>query len=136
MRDLKSTGFTNTKKPYVVFDLNSIDVNQHGGKPSLGIIKTVNNEFGNNPTINQIYKIEVDLPDIPSNIPNLNCYVEDYYLRYFKEKLGCFEIDLKKIFEETSQKFTKIEYKFTEMVEAKSIICFLLILIKIIRQIN
>lgn len=118
---MKSTGFTNTKKPYVIFDLNSIDVKQQGGKPNLGIIKTVNTEFGNNPTINQIYKIEVDLPQIYTNIPNLNCFVEDYFLRYFKERLGSFEIDLKTVFQETCSKFDEIDKRFNNMIQAKSI---------------
>lgn len=114
MRDLKSTGFTSSKKPFLVFDLNSIDVRQSMGKQSLGIIKTVNNEYGNNPTINQIFKIEVDLPKIPNNIPSMNCMVEDFYLKYFKENLGNFEINLKDCFFSTKNKFEDIQRKFDD----------------------
>lgn len=84
------------------------------GKPSLGIIKTVNNEYGNNPTINQIYRLEVDLPKIPNNIPSLNCFVEDFYLKYFKENLGNFEINLRDCFFDNQIKFDEIQKKFDD----------------------
>jgi len=87
------------------------------GKPTLGIIKTVNNEYGNNPTINQIYKMEVDLPKIPNNIPSMNCRVEDFYLRYFSENLGNFEINLKDCFFATKQKFDEIDKRFEEFCQ-------------------
>jgi len=86
-------------------------------KQSLGIIKTVNNEYGNNPTINQIYKIEVDLPKISNNIPSLNCFVEDFYLRYFKENLGNFEINLKDCYLNTKIKFEEIHRKFDDLTK-------------------
>ncbi len=57
------------------------------------------------------------MPKIPNNIPNLSCSVEDFYLRYFKENLGNFEIDLKVCFFETKENFEKIQKKFDEFLK-------------------
>jgi hypothetical protein len=117
LRDLKSTGFTNSKKPYLIFDLNTLDVKNEG---DLGHIKTVNNGYGNNPTINQNYRIQLDLPIITNNIPNLSCYVEDFFLKIFKEKLGSFEIDIKKSIIETKENFDKMEKKLEDFIKTRN----------------
>lgn len=114
LRDLKSTGFTNSKKPYLVVDLNSLDVKSNG---SLGLIKSVNNGYGNNPTINQTFKVELDLPVLTNNIPPLNCFVEDFFLKIFKEKLGSFEISIRDSVIETKKEFSEMQEKLDNFIK-------------------
>lgn len=118
LRDLKSTGFTNSKKPYLIFDLNTLDVKNEG---DLGTIKTVNNGYGNNPTINQTFRIELDLPILTNNVPALSCYVEDFFLKIFKEKLGFFEIDIKDCIIETKKNSDEMQRKLEEFISKRNL---------------
>lgn len=116
MRNLVPTGIVDIKKPFIVFDMDSVDVNKKANKPKLKKIKTINKEFGPNASINQIYRIEVDLPEKTRNIPNLRCEVNDTFLKIFDEILGFFEIDLRKTFEETEIQMRNSEEMLSQMV--------------------
>jgi len=98
----------------LVVDLNTIDVKSNG---SLGTIKTVNNGYGNNPTINQTFKVELDLPVLTNNIPALSCYVEDFFLKIFKEKLGSFEISIRDSVIDTKASFDEMQRKLEAFIK-------------------
>ncbi len=85
----------------------------------MGVIKTVNNGYGNNPTMNQTFRIELDLPVLADNIPLLSCYVEDLFLRIFKERLGTFEINIKKSIHETRKNFIDIDQKLNALIKRR-----------------
>jgi hypothetical protein len=120
LRDLKSTGFTNSKKPFLVMDLNTLDVKNEG---DLGTIKTVNNGYGNNPTLNQVFRIPLELPVFTNNVPALSCFVEDFFLKIFKQKLGFFEISIEDAIIDTKKNFEQMENKIEEF-KIKRILIF------------
>lgn len=77
----------------------------------------MNNNYGNNPTINQTFKIELDLPILTNNVPVLSCYVEDFFLKIFKEKLGFFEISIKDSIIETKKIFDEMQNKLEDFIK-------------------
>lgn len=87
----------------------------------MGLIKTVNNGYGDNPTINQTFKVELDLPKLTNNIPQLSCYVEDFFLKIFKEKLGSFEISIRDSVIETKSAFKEMDEKLEEFIRKSKI---------------
>ena len=105
------------KKPYILFDIDSIDVIKSEDKPKFEKIKTVNTEVGPNSTINKIYRIEIDLPTNVNNFPSLRCEVRDQYLFVFKEALGYFEINLKDAYEYSTEQAAKAEKLYNKMLE-------------------
>ena len=124
MRNLIPTGIANIRKPFVVLDIDSIDMKKRSNKEQLKNIKVEGNEKGPNASINQIYRIEIELPDNSIYLPSLRCEVNDIFLKILNETLGYFEIDLKKIFQETENKIVNSEQALSKLLikEKKSIL--------------
>lgn len=128
LRGLQPKGIIPVKKPFILFDLNSISVvneknntsskkdkSQKGDKEekkaltdkedkssSKDTIKTEPKESGPDPTINTIISFENFLPIEKIYIPNMLCFVYDYILAGLGNSiLGAFEIDLNKMIEST-----------------------------------
>ena len=97
LRELKPLGLISVKKPFIKFDLNSLNVT---GKPEddHAPIKTVPVSGGANPTINTVIQFENKLPMQDEFLPELQCEVYDNILSGMANSLlGVFSINLKKI---------------------------------------
>ena len=135
LRGLKPLSFIKVKKPYISFDLNSINVSAKNGE-NLAPVTTLPNEAGPDPNIPGVIKFSVRLPKIDEKddeknvkkndeendeendpfIPELQCNVYDHVLGGLsKRTLGIFLIDLKSIIKQTYG-FYKIEKKEAEEV--------------------
>lgn len=116
LRDLKPLSFIKIKKPYVSFDLNSINVSTKHGQ-NLQPVTTLPNDVGANPNINSVIKFMVNLPKNELFIPEFQCDVYDHVLGGLSKRvLGIFLIDLKQIISET-QRHYKEEYEEAERVK-------------------
>lgn len=116
LRDLKPLSFIKIKKPYVSFDLNSINVSTKHGQ-NLQPVTTLPNDVGANPNINSVIKFMVNLPKNEIFIPEFQCDVYDHVLGGLSKRvLGIFLIDLKQIISET-QRHYKEEYEEAERVK-------------------
>ena len=114
LRDLKPLSFIKVKKPFISFDLNSINVNNKG--ENLQPVSTMPNEVGPNPNINSVMKFTVNLPKDEIFIPEFQCDVYDHVLGGMSKRiLGIFLIDLKQIIQETKRHY-KEEYGEAERV--------------------
>ena len=101
LRQLKPLGIIGIKKPFIKFDLNSLNVT---GNPedAHANIQTVPVSGGANPTINTIIKFDVKLPEKDIFMPELQCEVYDHVLAGLHNSLlGVFSIDLKRIIKKT-----------------------------------
>jgi len=107
LRDLKPLSFIEIKKPFISFDLNSIDVTKRIAP--LDEIKTQPKESGPNPNVNSIISFTAQLPKELDFVPQLQCNVYDHVLGGMMTKLlGVFLLDIKQIIKET-EKVYKIE---------------------------
>ena len=103
LRNLKPLSFIKIKKPYVSFDLNSINVSSKNGQ-NLQPVTTLPNEIGPNPNINSVIKFTVKLPTDELFIPEFQCDVYDHVLGGLSKRiLGIFFIDIKQIIKETER---------------------------------
>jgi len=103
LRQLKPLGMIAVKKPYIKFDLNSLNVT---GKPddAHANIQTVPVSGGANPTINTVIKFDAKLPTKDIFMPELQCEVYDHMLAGLHNSLlGVFSINLKRIINKTSK---------------------------------
>ena len=101
LRELKPLGLISVKKPFIKFDLNSLNVT---GNPEDDHtpIKTIPVSGGENPTINTVIQFETKLPIREEFLPELQCEVYDNILSGMANSLlGVFSIKLKKIIKET-----------------------------------
>ena len=101
LRQLKPLGMIEVKKPFIKFDLNSLNVT---GKPedAHANIQTVPVNGGANPTINTVIKFDTKLPLNPIFMPELQCEVYDHMLSGLHNSLlGVFSLDLKKLIKKT-----------------------------------
>ena len=115
LRSLKPLSFIKIKKPYISFDLNSINVSSTNGE-SLQPVKTLPNEIGSDPNINSVIKFMVKLPKDELFIPEFQCDVYDHVLGGLSKRiLGIFLIDIKQIIRETKRHY-KEEYEEAERV--------------------
>ena len=113
LRDLKPLSFIKIKKPYISFDLNSINVSSG---ENLIPVTTIPNDVGQNPNINSVIKFMVNLPKDEIFIPEFQCEVYDHVLGGISKRiLGIFLVDLKQIIEGTKKHY-KIEYEEAERV--------------------
>ena len=102
LRDLKPLTFIEIKKPFISFDLNSIDVTKRIAP--LDEIKTQPNESGANPNVNSIISFTAQLPKELDFVPQLQCNVYDHVLGGMMTKLlGVFLLDIKQIISETER---------------------------------
>ena len=103
LRELKPLGLIAVKKPFIKFDLNSLNVT---GKPedSHAPVQTIPVSGGTNPTINTVISFDVQLPENQKFMPELQCEVYDNILSGMHNSLlGVFSIDIKKIINKTSK---------------------------------
>ena len=115
LRSLKPLSFIKIKKPYISFDLNSINVSSTNGE-HLQPVTTLPNEIGANPNINSVIKFMVKLPKEELYIPEFQCDVYDHVLGGLSKRiLGIFLIDIKQIIRETKRHY-KEEYEEAERV--------------------
>ena len=115
LRDLKPLTFIDIKKPFISFDLNSIDVVKRS--VPLDEIKTQPNESGPNPNVNSVISFTAQLPKDINFIPQLQCNVYDHVLGGLMTKLlGVFLIDIKQIIEGTDKVY-KYEKKKVKEIE-------------------
>ena len=115
LRSLKPLSFIKIKKPYISFDLNSINVSSTNGE-NLRPVTTLPNEIGADPNINSVIKFMVKLPKDELFIPEFQCDVYDHVLGGLTKRiLGIFLIDIKQIIRETKRHY-KEEYEEAERV--------------------
>ena len=124
LRGLKPLSFIKVKKPYISFDLNSINVSASNGE-NLAPAQTLPNETGPNPNINSIIKFNIKLPTNDVFVPVLQCNVYDHVLGGLSKRiLGIFLIDLKQIINRTKEIYDleKNEAKevYKELMEKKN----------------
>ena len=101
LRQLKPLGMIAVKKPFIKFDLNSLNVT---GKPedAHANIQTVPVSGGSNPTINTVIKFDAKLPINQIFMPELQCEVYDHMLSGLHNSLlGVFSLDLKRLIKKT-----------------------------------
>ena len=101
LRQLKPLGLIEVKKPFIRFDLNSLNVT---GEPEddHAPIQTIPVNGGANPTINTVIQFQTKLPLDNNFMPELQCEVYDNILSGLSNSLlGVFSIDLKKIIKKT-----------------------------------
>ena len=115
LRSLKPLSFIKIKKPYISFDLNSINVSSTNGE-NLQPVTTLPNETGPDPNINSVIKFMVKLPKDELYIPEFQCDVFDHVLGGLSKRiLGIFLIDIKQIIRETKRHY-KEEFEEAERV--------------------
>ena len=101
LRELKPLGLIEVKKPFIKFDLNSLNVtgDVHDEHPP---IQTIPVNGGANPTINTVIQFQTKLPMNILFLPELQCEVYDNILNGLSNSLlGVFTIDLKRIIRRT-----------------------------------
>lgn len=101
LRELKPLGLIAVKKPFIKFDLNSLNVT---GRPedTHAPIQTIPVNGGTNPTINTVISFDVKLPNDSKFMPELQCEVYDHMLSGLHNSLlGVFSIDIKRIIKKT-----------------------------------
>ena len=102
LRELKPLGLIAVKKPFIKFDLGSLNVtgNDDDSHPP---IQTIPVSGGENPTINTVISFDIKLPISTRFMPELQCEVYDHILSGMHNSLlGVFSIDIRKIIKKTS----------------------------------
>ena len=103
LRQLKPLGLIAVKKPFIKFDLNSLNVTGDPGDEHAPI-QTVPVSGGANPTINTVIQFQTKLPLDNDFMPELQCEVYDNILSGLSNSLlGVFSIDLRKIIKRTEK---------------------------------
>ena len=101
LRELKPLGIIGVKKPFIKFDLNSLNVTGDPGDDHVPI-QTIPVNGGANPTINTVIQFQTKLPEDENFMPELQCEVYDNILSGFSNSLlGVFSIDVKRIIKRT-----------------------------------
>ena len=107
LRSLKPLSFIKIKKPYISFDLNSINVSSTVGE-SLQPVSTLPNETGPDPNINSVIKFSAKLPIDETFMPEFQCNVYDHVLGGLSKRiLGIILIDIKQIIKGTKTQYEK-----------------------------
>ena len=102
LRQLKPLGLIEVKKPFIKFDLNSLNVTGEAEDDHTPI-KTIPVNGGANPTINTVIQFQTKLPIDDNFMPELQCEVYDNILSGLSNSLlGVFSIDVKKIIKKTT----------------------------------
>ena len=117
LRSLKPLNFIKIKKPYVSFDLNSINVSSSNGE-SLQPVTTLPNETGPDPNIKSVIKFTAKLPKDQMFIPEFQCNVYDHVLGGLRKRLlGIFLIDIKQLIEGTAKHYKKEKEEAEEVLK-------------------
>ena len=107
LRQLKPLGMIPVKKPFIKFNLNSLNVTGDP-KDAHADIQTIPISGGINPTINTVIKFDANLPENDTFIPELQCEVYDHMLSGLHNSLlGVFSLDLKRIIKKTRTQITE-----------------------------
>jgi len=115
LRGLKPLSFIKVKKPYISFDLNSINVSATNGE-NLPPVASLPNETGPDPNISSVIKFSIKLPTRDIFIPEFQCNVYDHVLGGLSKRvLGIFLIDLKQIIKETKRIYDMEENEAKEV---------------------
>lgn len=131
LRGLQSKGIIPVKKPYIIFDINSISSTskktENKSSSQKESIKTEPKESGCDPNINTVISFENFLPKEKVFTPVMECYVYDYLLGGLGNSLlGVFELDISNIVSQTMNEFSKIknlcEKKFSNKVLGNSLV--------------
>lgn len=114
LRGLQSKGIIPVKKPYIIFDINSISSTSSNvsdkSSSQKESIKTEPKESGCDPNINTIVSFENFLPKEKVFTPIMECYVYDYILGGLGNSLlGVFELDISSIVNQTRNEFEKVK---------------------------
>ena len=105
LRSLKPLSFIKIKKPYISFDLNSINVSSTVGE-NLQPVSTLPNETGPDPNINSVIKFSAKLPTDETFMPEFQCNVYDHVLGGLSKRiLGIILMDIKQIIKETTKQY-------------------------------
>ena len=105
LRNLKPLSFIKIKKPFISFDLNSINVSSTDGE-NLQPVSTLPNETGSDPNINSVIKFSAKLPIDETFMPEFQCNVYDHVLGGLSKKiLGVILIDINQIIKGTKKQF-------------------------------
>ena len=118
LRDIKPLAMLPIKKPFIKFDMNSLNVT--GNKEdSLPERTTQPKDKGSNPTINYALKFDLKLPKDEIFLPHLQCEVFDYIFSGINNPtLGLFILNIKNLVMETNrqieedEKITKVKLGF------------------------
>jgi len=103
LRELKPLGLIAVKKPFIKFDLNSLNVTGKA-EDSHAPVQTIPVNGGTNPTINTVITFDVKLPIDSKFMPELQCEVYDHMLSGMHNSLlGVFSIDVRRIIKKTSK---------------------------------
>ena len=117
LRSLKPLSFIKIKKPYISFDLNSINVSAANGE-NLQPVSTLPNETGPDPNINSVIKFNAKLPTDDVFIPEFQCNVYDHVLGGLSKRvLGIFLIDIKQIIKETKRHYKEEKEEAERVLE-------------------
>lgn len=115
LRGLKPLSFIKVKKPYISFDLNSINVSATNGE-NLPPVQSLPSETGPDPNIPSVIKFSIKLPTKEIFIPEFQCNVYDHVLGGLSKRiLGIFLIDLKQIIKETKRIYDMEENEAKEV---------------------
>ena len=102
LRELKPLGLIAVKKPFIKFDLNSLNVTGKA-EDSHAPIQTIPVNGGENPTINTVISFDLKLPEDTKFMPELQCEVYDHMLSGMHNSLlGVFSINVRRILKKTS----------------------------------
>ena len=102
LRELKPLGLISVKKPFIKFDLNSLNVTGDE-KKSIAPIQTIPVSGGSNPTINTAISFDISLPEDNRFMPELQCEVYDHMLSGMNNSLlGVFSLDVRRIIKKTA----------------------------------
>ncbi|MCQ2816272.1 MAG: hypothetical protein MJ252_03300 [archaeon] len=104
LRELKPLSLMPVKKAYIKFDLNSLNCTG-SSEDTQQPITTIPGDPGPNPTINSVFKFDINLPTDPTFVPELQCEVYDNLLSgMVKSLLGVFTLDIKKVIRRSEQR--------------------------------
>ena len=107
LRDLKPLSMLPVKKPFIKFDMNSLNVTGKA-EDCLQTITTIPGDTGSNPTINAVIKFDARLPEEEIFIPELQCEVYDHLLSgMYNSLLGVFSLDIKKLIKKTNKQINE-----------------------------
>ena len=117
LRSLKPLSLIKIKKPYISFDLNSINVSATNGA-NLQPVNTLPNETGSDPNINSVIKFSTKLPTDEIFIPEFQCNVYDHVLGGLSKRvLGIFLINIKQIIKETKRHYKEEKEEAERVLE-------------------
>ena len=119
LRGLKPKGLMPIKKPFISFDLCSLNQNTANGTGSfLKNIKTNPNNKGENPNITAIIKFEVELPVDNTFMPELQCSVFDLILAGLLDSmLGVFVIPIEEIITSSNLWIQQFNYILRQILQ-------------------